>query len=341
MDATEGAPSTVSGTAARRPAGRVRRDPRPGRPSARRGGPTPADGGGRDGKEQGKSRRTPARLGGRRPRHGEVGRTSRAVRAADGARSPAGGSSSARPTAAAPGRGPARRVPPRSTSSERQQRLGVPAEVRAGGEQGPLPRPPLREPDHLAAARGTPRPARGRRSTRGRRTPRAPSGPGAPRSPAARGRTSASVHHAPTHSAAPDTSADPQRVVPRDPGVEPQLLARPEIHGSSPAAPPGQLDRTLPQQAQRPRAQPAGCCPAPSVGPVTSRATASRCCSGAELLDVEEGWRKQASLRTPRRDTAPTTGPRPTGDATARGARPAVPASRSSSSPARRAAGRP
>ena len=40
---------------------------------------------------------------------------------------------------------------------------------------------------------------------------------------------------------------DPQRVVARDPGVEPQLLARREEHRASPAAPPGQFDAPRPQ----------------------------------------------------------------------------------------------
>ena len=39
----------------------------------------------------------------------------------------------------------------------------------------------------------------------------------------------------------------PQRVVPRDPGVHPELAARLEIDGSSPAAAPGQFDAAVAQ----------------------------------------------------------------------------------------------
>ena len=151
---------------------------------------------------------------------------------------------------------------------------------------------------------------------------------------------SAAVHHAPTHSAATDTSATHSGSSARDPDVEPELLARSEVDRSSPAAPPGQLDPTRPHHG--------GVDDAGGLGAAQHQRRPCHLTGdrhpmppGAELLDVEEGTGSGQALRMPQRDTAPTTDPRPTGDATARGARPAGPASRSSSSPTRRGADRP
>ena len=150
---------------------------------------------------------------------------------------------------------------------QREQRRRVPAQVGARGEQGPLPRPPLREAHHLAAAlEDLARSAAGEAAP-GRRTRRAPTGHGAPRSRAARRRPMPpSTTRRPTRPP-PTRRRTHRRVVARDPDVEPELRARCEVDRSSPAAPPGQLRRRFLAAAWHPRAPSPGCCRAPVSGP--------------------------------------------------------------------------
>ena len=224
---------------------------------------------------------------------------------------------------------------------QRQQRRGIPAQVRAGGEQGPFPRPPLREPDHLAAAVEHLARARGRRSTPGRRAhpgterPRWTSKPCCPE-PGQR-----------LHPPRPDPLGGGGHVGAARAGRPAGSRRRPR------AARPARDRRLLPRRAAGPAPPRAPAWRATSTssvrlgaaehqrrpGHVTGDRQPPRL--GAELLDVEEGRGTAGNLRRPRRDTAPTAGPHPTGGATARGARRAAPASRAASSPARRGAGRP
>ena len=211
---------------------------------------------------------------------------------------------------------------------ERQHRHGIPAQVRARREQGPLPRPPLREPDHLARPAERPHQAHGPRSTRGPRGRPVLDRRRARRSPAVRDRdrltASASIHHVPTHSAAADTSTTHS-------GSSRGIQASSQSCSPGPryTAPPPPRRRASctprSRMASRPTSSVGCVLPSTRVGPATSRATASRRGS-ARNCSTSKSEEEEGNLRRPRRDTAPTTGPRPPGAATARGARRAEPA---------------
>ena len=190
------------------------------------------------------------------------------------------------------------------------------------------------------ARRGRPRRDLARRNTPTRRARPATPGPCAPTKPSsARVRPTLPPTTLPTHSAAADTSSTPQGVVPRDPGVHPELRPGLEIDRPSPAAATGQVD--VPLAAGRARR------PTPRLraaehqrGPVTSRASATRRGSGRNC-STSKGDGGGVNLRRRQRDTAPTTGRRQRDGATATGARRAGRASPAASTPTRRATDRP
>ena len=241
-----------------------------------------------------------------------------------GARSSTGGSRSARP---APSGARSRASPTRASSSTfTSASSGEGSQCRYAQEENnaPSPRPPLRQSHHLCPTMED--------------LPRPPAGEAHEVAEVARHRAAAVDLEASLPSAGqrvhpprPDPLGgdghigQPQRVVPRDPDVEPELLARPQIHGPSPAPPALQLHLALPEggdvdQFRRLGAAQHTCRPCDLAGDRQPRWLVP------ELLDVEEGGRGQPTLRRPWRDTAPTAGPHPTGAATARGARPVEPA---------------
>ncbi len=203
----------------------------------------------------------------------------------------------------------------------------------------PLPAPATATARPPCGCRGTPRPARDRRSTRGRRNRRAPTARGGHRSRAARWRpkpvstTPRPIRRPPTRrrSRAGHPAGSRRRATAARPPPDTRLLPR---RAAGPALP------CAPASRRRRRAPSAACCRAPTSGrpPHERLPLAASLCGTARR---RRGTGKRASLRTPRRDTAPITGPHPTGAASARDARPAGPASRSSSSPTRRGADRP
>ena len=262
-----------------------------------------------------------------------------------------GGSSSARPTASG-ARSWARTTRPVILDVDQgQQRDGIPAQVGAGREECAFPRPPLRKPDHFGqATEDLARPTAGEAHQVTERT----------RYRAAAVDVEAVLPR--TRQCLHPPGADPlgggghvgqpERVVPGHPDIDPQLFARPEIDGPSPAAPASQLHLPLPQGGDVDELRGLGAAehqrrPRPRhgrpPGAVTRCGTARRRRRGRKTKTKTKTKRnrKRATVRMPWRDTAPTTGPHRTGVATARGARPAEPASRSSSSPAPRGADRP
>ena len=164
----------------------------------------------------------------------------------------------------APGRAPARRARHRRSPPAPEAARDPSADMRRTRTRRP-PAPATARGPPPSSHRGRPRRARARRSTRARRAPR---------------HRAAGVH---VEAVLPDAGQrrrppcpdpfgrdghvqHPERVVPRYPGVEPELLPRPEEDGSSPAPPPGQLHAPLPHRDAARRAPSAGCCPAPGSG---------------------------------------------------------------------------